>query len=164
MSEPADPTLELLASLSEAGVEFIVVGGAAAVLQGVPITTVDLDIVHRRSPENIARLSALLQRLDATFRFDLANRRLAPRPDDLSGHGHLNLQTSYGELDVLCELAGARGYEALLEHTDEVLLNGRPVRVLNLPMLIEVKAAAGRPKDRLALPVLIATLEERSKK
>ncbi len=46
----------LLATLCDAGVEFIIVGGAAAVIQGAPITTNDLDIVHRRTPENVARL------------------------------------------------------------------------------------------------------------
>ena len=50
----------LLAKLCDAGVEFIVVGGAAAVIQGAPITTNDLDIVHRRTPENVARLIGLL--------------------------------------------------------------------------------------------------------
>ena len=42
----------LLATLCDAEVEFIIVGGVAAVLQGVPITTIDLDIVHR---EDLAR-------------------------------------------------------------------------------------------------------------
>jgi hypothetical protein len=55
-----------LAELSAAGVEFIVVGGAAALLHGAPITTQDLDIVHRRTPENVERLLHVLLRLDAT--------------------------------------------------------------------------------------------------
>ena len=60
----------LLAMLCDAGVEFIVVGGAAAVLQGVPVTTQDLDIVHRRTPENVARLLDVLLQIDATMRCD----------------------------------------------------------------------------------------------
>jgi hypothetical protein len=58
----------LLAALCDSGVEFIIVGGVAAVLQGVPITTTDLDIVHRRTPENVARLLEVLLKLDATIR------------------------------------------------------------------------------------------------
>jgi hypothetical protein len=57
----------LLAKLSDAQVEFIIVGGAAAVIQGAPITTNDLDIVHRRTPENVARLLEVLLSLDATI-------------------------------------------------------------------------------------------------
>jgi len=73
---------ELLRRLADAGVEFIVVGGAAAVLHGAPITTEDLDIVHRRSPENVSRLKTLLDELDARVR-ELANRRLRPQESAL---------------------------------------------------------------------------------
>jgi len=68
----------LLEALSSAGVEFIIVGGVAAVLQGAPITTTDLDIVHRRTPENVARLLDVLLKLDATMRYDFARRGLRP--------------------------------------------------------------------------------------
>ena len=66
-----------------------------------------------------------------------------------------------GRLDILCELSDERDYEALLPHSEEVSLGSRWVRLLDLPTLIEVKTAVGRPKDRLAVPVLSATLEER---
>lgn len=86
MQSPRDTDVgELLRQLSGAGVEFIVVGGAAAVLHGAPITTEDLDIVHRRSPENVARLKTLLDRLDAYVR-ELANRRLPPQESTLLGN------------------------------------------------------------------------------
>lgn len=85
MSSPRDTDVgELLRQLSGAGVEFIVVEGAAAVLHGAPITTEDLDIVHRRSPENVSRLKALLDGLDAYVR-ELANRRLPPQESALLG-------------------------------------------------------------------------------
>ena len=107
----------LLAKLSDANVEFIVVGGAAAVLQGAPITTNDLDIVHRRTPENVARLLELLLHLDATMRYDFADRGLRPTAEMLAGKGQLNLSTSLGPLDPLCELDAGQGYEELLAHT-----------------------------------------------
>ena len=76
----------LLAKLCDAGVEFIIVGGVAAVLQGVPITAIDLDIV-RRTPENVARLLEVLHNLDATMRYDLARRGLRPTAEMLPGKG-----------------------------------------------------------------------------
>lgn len=152
----------LLAKLCDAGVEFIVVGGVACVIQGAPITTNDLDIVHRRTPENIARLLAVLLELDATMRYDFANRGLRPTTELLAGTGHLNLSTSLGPIDPLCELDGL-GFEELLDNTQSVTDEGRLLRVLDLPTLIAVKTKAGRPKDRLVLPILIATLEERDK-
>src|SRR5213078_3419415 len=69
----------LLAALCDSGIEFIIVGGVAAVLQGEPITTTDLDIVHRRTPENVARLLEVLHKLDATMRHDMARRGLGRR-------------------------------------------------------------------------------------
>jgi hypothetical protein len=153
----------LLAKLCDAGIEFIVVGGAAAVIQGVPITTVDLDIVHRRTPENVARLLDVLLQLDAIMRYDFARRDLRPTAEMLGGRGQINLSTSLGPLDPLCELGAGQGYEELFQHTETVVDEGRTLYVLDLPTLIAVKTAAGRPKDRMVLPLLIATLEERTK-
>ena len=154
----------LLRELTEAGVEFVVVGGSAAVMLGAPITTQDLDIVHRRTPDNIERLLGLLTRLDAYHRLDLAGRRLPPKADALGGRGHLNLQTTLGPLDVLCELGAGEGYDELLPHAEVVSDGGLRVNVLSLAKLIEVKAKAGRPKDKVVLPLLIAALEEQQRK
>jgi len=153
-----------LAELSAAGVEFIVVGGAAALLHGAPITTQDLDIVHRRTPENVERLLHVLLRLDAIFRYDLANRRLRPTAAVLAGRGQINLSTTLGPIDPLCELGEGEGYEELLPHSVLMTEGDLSLRVLDLPTLIAVKAKTGRAKDRAVLPVLIATLEESSKK
>ena len=140
--------------------EFIVVGGAAAVIHGAPITTEDLDIVHRRTPDNVDRLMTLLEQLDAYHRYDLAQRRLKPQKDALLGTGQINLSTKLGPLDPLCELDPGVGYDELLDHTEVVSDGTIEIKVLDLEKLIEVKAATGRDKDRLALPLLIATLEE----
>lgn len=147
----------IIRGLHEAGVEFIVVGGMAAVLQRAPVLTEDLDIVHRRTPENVARLLAWLLAHDAYHRLDLAQRRLPPTEAALLGHGHLNLQTT---LDVLCELGEGEGYDEILADTIELQSGPLPIRVLGLSRLIAVKAKAGRPKDRAVLPVLVATLDE----
>jgi hypothetical protein len=156
-------TPALLRALAEASVEFMVVGGAAAVMLGAPITTQDLDIVHRRTPDNIGRLLELLTRLDAYHRLDLAGRRLPPKADALAGRGHLNLQTTLGPLDVLCELGQGEGYDELLPYAELVDDGGLRIRVLGLAKLIEVKAKAGRPKDKVVLPLLVAALEEQQR-
>lgn len=153
----------LVAKLCDAGVEFIIVGGAAAVLQGAPITTFDLDIVHRRTPENVARLLEVLLQLDATMRYDFARRGLRPTAEMLLGKGQINLSTSLGPIDPLCELDAGQGYDELLAHARSLVDEGRTLRILDLPTLIVVKTKAGRPKDRMVLPILIATLQERDK-
>lgn len=153
----------LLAILCDAGVEFIVVGGAAAVLQGVPVTTQDLDIVHRRTPENVARLLEVLLQIDATMRYDFARRGLRPTAEMLAGRGQINITTTLGPIDPLCELDVGQGYDELLAHSEALVDEGRHLRVLDLATLIQVKTKAGRPKDRVMLPLLIATLQERKK-
>lgn len=132
-------------------------------IQGAPITTNDLDIVHRRTADNVARLLDVLLKLDATMRYDLANRGLRPTAEMLAGTGQINLSTSLGPIDPLCELEAGQGYEELLPHSQLILDEGRTLRVLDLPTLIAVKAKVGRPKDRMILPILIATLQERDK-
>jgi hypothetical protein len=86
----------LLGELTQAGVEFIVVGGTAAILHAAPVTTQDLDIVYRRTPENVVRLMGVLTKLDAVMRY-------APTPEMLLGRGQVNLSTTLGPLDPLCE-------------------------------------------------------------
>jgi len=80
---------ETLQALAHQQVEFIVVGMAAGVLQGVPLTTLDIDIVHRRTPENVARLLGVLSALKAVVRvleltMLLEVKRRAGRPKDLA--------------------------------------------------------------------------------
>jgi hypothetical protein len=75
--------------LRKAEVEFILVGGLAAVLHGAPIQTYDVDIVYSREPANVARLMSALQSLDAFYRFPL-DRRLRPALSHLGGPGPIN--------------------------------------------------------------------------
>jgi hypothetical protein len=158
----AAPDLDaLLRALVDAEVEMIVVGGMAAVLQGAPIATVDLDIVHRTTPENVERLLHVLEELDAWVD-DPVGRRIRPPRSVLEGRGQVLTRTSLGRMDLLCTLHDGRDFEALLPNSDRYLVGSSEVAVLDLPTLIEVKTEAGRPKDRLAVPVLVALLRERS--
>jgi hypothetical protein len=160
---PRDADLDaLLLALADAGVEFIVVGGAAAVLHGAPTATQDLDIVHRRTPENIDRLLALLERLDAYFR-EPGQRQLRPAREHLAGQGQLNLSTTLGPIDPLCRLHDGRGYDELAPHTTLFEDGTMCLRVLDLDTLIEVKSGTGRAKDQLLVPVLLALRENLSK-
>ena len=145
----------LFDALREGGVNFVIVGGTAAVLHGAPLTTEDVDIVHERTPENVDRLLAVLATLDGRIR-DLSGRVILPNAAILSGRGQVQMTTRLGPIDVLCELHDGRGYNELLAHSVAFGDAGLDVRVLDLETLIAVKRAAGRAKDRLALPVLIA--------
>ncbi|MCK6530062.1 hypothetical protein L6R50_21735 [Myxococcota bacterium] len=150
----------LLDRLAASGVEFVVVGGYAAVLHGAPITTRDLDIVPRRDPDNARRLLAALEAIDAVYH-DPLGRALRPRAEDFLGRGQPCLRTSLGDLDVLCVLHDGRDYDDLVRRSDEFEVDDLRIRVLDLPTLIEVKAGTGRAKDRIMVPILLAVLRER---
>jgi hypothetical protein len=163
MQTPTSDLLLILQTLAERQVNFIVVGGVCAVLHGAPISTFDLDVVHSRAPDNLDRLLAALQALDAFYRGQ-GDRRLTPQLSHLASPGHQLLMTRAGPLDLLGTLNPGQGYDELLEHTVELQASGDlRVRVLDLPTLIAVKEGAGRDKDKAVLPILHRTLESKQK-
>ncbi len=151
--------VETLRVLLRYDVEFIVVGMAAAILQGAPSLTLDLDIVHKRTPENVERLLKVLDQINAVARHD--ERRLKPKLSHLVGPGHILLDSDNGHFDCLGTIDEGKGYEDLLPHTNVLRLDdGAEARVLDLETLIEIKRRAGRPKDLAVMPILEATLRE----
>jgi hypothetical protein len=139
-----------------------VVGGVAAVLEGVPVNTFDLDVVHSREPDNIGRLLRALDSLDATYR---TRPELKPDESHLASPGHQLLTTRFGPLDILGMIGRSRCYDDLLPHTHELEVGeGLRVRVLNLETLIAVKEEVGGERDLAVLPIMRRTLEEKRRR
>jgi hypothetical protein len=139
-------------------VDFILVGGLSAVMNGAPAQTYDVDIVHLCEAANVARLTKALESLDAIFRIQ-PERRIRPAPSHLAGTGHLNLITRFGPLDLLGTIGRDLDYRALLPHSSEKLVaEGVTIRVLDLETLIAIKEDLGGEKDRAMLPLLRRTL------
>jgi len=153
-----------LRALHDAGVGFVLVGGLAAVLNGAPVNTFDVDIVHSRNAANIARILPVLEALDAIFRMQ-PERRLRPNASHLASTRHLNLMTRYGPLDLLGTIGNNLAYEDLVPRSVELdVAEGLRVRLLDLETLIAVKEELGGEKDRAVLPTLRRTLEEKRKR
>lgn len=149
---------EILIRLADEGVEIIVVGMAAAILQGVPTATWDLDVVHRRTPDNVERLLRVLRKLKAVARHD--PRRLQPNATHLTGPGHVLMETRFGDFDCLGAIDGGRDYEDLLGPSILVDFEGRPLRILSLREILAIKMRAARPKDLAAIPYIQSTIDE----
>lgn len=141
-------------------VEFILVGGAAANVHGSARLTQDVDVVYRRSRENVARLTAALAPFHPYLRG--APPGLPFRWDAETVWRGLNftLTTDLGPVDALGEITGGGGYDALLAHTVEIEAFGQRIRCIDIRKLIDVKRAAGRPKDLEAIAELEALLDE----
>lgn len=151
-----DP-VRICAILNEEGVDYVVVGGFAAVIRGSSLPTRDIDVVPARSTENLDRLGRALRRMGAQIRTDGD-----PVPAPLDGPFlanmplMLNLVTQFGEMDLTFVPAGrAGGYDGWrVAATLEELSDGISVVVASLDDIIDSKRAANRPKDQMALPYL----------
>jgi predicted nucleotidyltransferase len=161
---PERKLIATLRALQDGGVEFILVGGLAAVLNGAPVDTFDIDVVHSREAANVDRILPVLEALDAIFRMQ-PERRLKPNASHLASPGHLNLMTRYGPLDLLGTIGRDLGYQDLISHSAELAISeGLRIRVLDLETLIALKEELGGEKDRAMLPILRRTLEEKRKR
>lgn len=138
------------------------VGGVAAILEGAPITTLDLDFVYRNDEANLRRLSAALAEIDAVYR-DPAGRRIEPTPERLRQNRVNLLKTRLGLLDAMQGIGAGWSYDDVVARSHPLQVGDLDVRILGLIAVIESKEAAGRDKDRAMLPVLRRTLELRDR-
>ncbi len=153
--------LGVLRTLNRHGVDYLVVGGVAAALHGAPVSTFDLDVVHSRREDNVARLLAALEELEAYYRIQ-PERRLKPNASHLASAGHQLLATRFGPLDLLGEIGAGRQYEDLIAESTMIQVGEQlSVGVLNLETLIDLKESLRQEKDQAVLPVLRRTLEEK---
>jgi hypothetical protein len=153
----------LLRALAEANLEFIVVGGAAATAHGSARLTLDLDVVYRRTAENLVRVVRCMDGLEPYLRGAPPGLPFQWDFETLRRGLNFTLDTKAGAIDFLGEIAGGGTYESLLPDTEIVNLFGVECRCLALDRLIQVKRAAGRPKDLEAIAELEAIRDERSR-
>ncbi|MSP59741.1 MAG: hypothetical protein EXR72_05255 [Myxococcales bacterium] len=151
----------MIRRLAEHQVRFIVVGGMAAVAHGSARLTQDLDIVYARGKDDLTRLAAALGALAPYPRGAPPGLPFVWDQRTLANGLNFTLTTALGDLDVLGEIPGGGGYEALLPHCVTLELFGVACQSLDLETLIRTKRAAGRPKDFEAIAELELILEER---
>ena len=159
-----DPQRILDALVAER-VQFVLVGGMAAVLHGDVGVTLDVDVTPAFDDENLDRLARALRVLNARIRaegspdgipFDCSKQFLW----NLGPAAVFNLTTIAGDLDLAFMPAGTLGFEDLKRDAIAIDLTGTRVLVASLADVIRSKSAADREKDRQALPRL-RQLEER---
>ena len=162
MPAALDPSC-IFRALDAAGVDYVLIGGLAAVLHGSPAMTNDADIVPAADEPNLERLAGVLRELDARIRSprDPDGVPFDPHPALLASMAVLNLTTRCGDLDLALHPAGLHDHRALVERSVSYEIDGIRVRVACLADIIRSKTVADRPKDRLTLPLLRALEEER---
>ncbi len=161
---PALDIDRLLACLNRHDVEFLLVGGVAAIAYGARRPTADLDCLARRSRDNLERLAAALRELNARLRVHgLADDEASRLPINLDSETLARMEmstwrTDAGDFDVLTELPAQDGrrlrYGELVDRAELQDVSGVAVRVAALEDVIASKEWADRPKDRAALDEL----------
>lgn len=134
---------------------FVLIGGVAGVLLGAERITVDLDVLVDCRDDNLTRLLAMLQEIDARLLMTVAPGRVegvgVPSLRMLRSMHRHNWTTRFGDMDTHCGVAGFDSYDEVAQAAWQTEIGGTVVRIVPLSMLIEMKEAAGRTKDELAL-------------
>lgn len=145
--------------LCDAGVDFVVIGGWAAIFHGSAHVTNDLDVCFSRDKANLEKLAAALAPYHPRPREFPDNLPFVWDSMTLSNGTVFTLVTDLGIIDLLAEVAGVGSYSDVRAASLEVDAFDRHIRALNLRALIQSKKAVGRPKDLLILPELEGLLE-----
>jgi hypothetical protein len=150
----AEPVLTLVALLiARHRLECVLIGNAAAALQGSPVSTVDLDFMFRKTARNLVKLKAFADDLDGSVL-----RPWYPASDLYRVvREHDGLQ-----IDFMARVDGVRSFEALRSRSTRAEFGGHPLWVADLADIIRSKKAANRPQDRAVLPILRKTLREKA--
>ena len=148
----AEPLLaEVGEALLKVGLETVLIGNAAAALQGAPVTTVDFDFLFRRTTRNLQKLKALATELRGTLL-----RPYYPASDLF----RLVRDEDGLQVDFMGTVHGLRSFEGVRDRATIITVGRVPVRVATLADVVRSKRAARRPRDLAVLDVLEKALEE----
>lgn len=155
-------TDRLLDGLLSEGVEFVVVGGVAAVLHGSTLLTRDLDICVPLGSDSFLKLQAALAPLNPRVRAGADQIPLQLDAGQADRLRNLYVSTDEGRLDCLGYVAGVGDYDAVLRDSIPITLGGRTCRVIGIDALIRAKEVTGRPHD-LQTVIQLRAIRERGK-
>ena len=144
----------LLADLVDGGVDFVVIGGVAVVLQAQPRFTKDLDVCYAVDPANLERMASVLTNLDARLRGIDEDVPFVADARALRQTQMLTLTTDHGDIDLLVDPSGAPPYAELRAAADLLDVGGIDVRVASIEHLTAMKRSAGRPQDLIDIEAL----------
>jgi predicted nucleotidyltransferase len=151
----------LLQRLSDAKIDFVIVGGFAAVLHGSSLLTRDLDVCAVLTAENLDKLRDVFRDFHPVHRMTPQRLSFLDNPDPGVPLNNLYLQTDLGPLDVLSTITGVGDFERVRAASIQVELFGQNMNVMAIEDLIKAKQALGREKDWLAVKELRAIIEKK---
>ena len=152
----AEPMLIVIARLlARHRLEVVMIGNAAAAIQGSPVTTMDIDFMFRKTGGNMRKLKALADDLKA----------VVLRPYYPASQLYRVTRDRDGlQLDFMAKIDGVRSFESLRGRASTVPFGGHGLLVASLrDIILKSKERAGREQDLAVLPILRRTLHEQEK-
>jgi hypothetical protein len=144
----------VVGALAEARLEAILIGNAAAAIQGAPVTTLDFDFMFRETPANLAKLKRFSTGLDAVI--------LRPYYPISKLYRVINDDRGL-QVDFMPVIHGVSSFNSLRSRAQSMNIAGRKLWVAHLADIIASKRATGRPRDKAVLAILETTLREKAK-
>ena len=155
--ETAKPKLlQIVEHLQRHGVEFVVLGGQAAVLHGSPLPTFDVDLCYARNAQNLEHLATALKELHPTLRGAPPDLPFILDAQSLALGTNFTFSTDHGALDLLGWVEPLGTFDEIKRRAVPMDLAGTKVWVIDLDDLITIKRHLQRPKDQAALVQLEA--------
>ena len=145
--------VEIGRALAAARLEAVLIGNAAAALQGAPVTTVDFDFLFRKTPVNLRKVKALARALRATIM----------RPYYPASDLYRVVRNDGLQIDFMVTIHGIRSFEGVRDRASTVEIDGVSILVASLTDIIRSKKAARRPRDLAVIEVLEKSLEEKAR-
>lgn len=154
-------TIEILRRLVREEVEFVVIGGVAAVSYGSPLATDDVDVCAPMDRDNAIRIVRAVADLQPRWRFRPDMPVVTVDHPLLGRLKNIYLRTSIGVLDVLGELPEVCSYEQVAASAVVRAIDDVSCRFISMDHLLAAKRAAGRPRDLRTIEILEAIRRER---
>ena len=150
----AKPYLDLIAEqFAAVALDAVMIGNAAAAINGAPVTTMDVDFMLEQTPENYRKLAALALRMNCQF----VELRLI---DDKYMYRLIH-RTEPFVVDFLFAPSGLGDFASVSRNSTAVCFGGHELRIASLDDVLTSKKAAARPKDLASIPILEMTLDEK---
>ncbi len=149
----------LVERLVQRQLEFVIVGGFAAVAHGATIVTQDVDICCPFTAPNLRRLQDALADLHPYHRLTPNRLPFQITPENMGRLENIYLMTDWGQIDCLSRIKGVGEFESVCAQSVEIQLAFGRCRVLGLDALIRAKLAIGETRDKLTVIQLQAILE-----
>ena len=136
---------EVARRLNDVHLEAVLIGNAAAALQGAPVTTVDFDFLFRKTARNLFKLKQIADALRATIL-----RPYYPASDLY----RIVRDEDWLQLDFMSTVHGIRSFAGVRDRSTRIDIGGAPLVVASLSDIIASKSAARPPRGLAVIDIL----------